>query len=264
LRIHVVNFTTNNDTTKHNTGPAAKFDANSDTNAKDIANANDNTSSTVETNCCPQTANSASSSSAKMKRSFSSEVYTIPNLITISRIVASPYLAMLIYQDRKEMLLVGVTLACFSDWLDGFIARRFDQKTVLGGMLDPFADKVVIGSLCCGLAVKGLVPLPLAAVIIGRDVIIVFAGLVMRARERPEGEFFFDSTKVSFKATPSTLSKVNTGVQFAMIFFSLSHYIFSVPDMTLLEPLWFVTAATTVGSGLGYLDGSGLRKLKND
>jgi cardiolipin synthase len=111
-------------------------------------------------------------------------------------------------QDRKEALLAGVALACFSDWLDGWVARRFNQKSVLGGMLDPVADKVVIGSLCWGLAVKGLVPLPLTALIIGRDVIIVVTGLVIRARERPNGEFFFDSTKVSFTATPSTLSKV--------------------------------------------------------
>jgi hypothetical protein len=47
-----------------------------------------------------------------------------------------------------------------------------------------------------------------------------------------------------------------------MIFATLAHYIFGVPDMSLLEPIWYITAATTIGSGVGYIDGSGLRKLK--
>jgi cardiolipin synthase len=114
-------------------------------------------------------------------------------------------------KDKKELVLVGVGLVCFSDWLDGFIARRFKQSSVLGAFIDPLADKIVIGSLCCGLALKGLLPIPLAAVVVGRDVLILAAGLVVRAREMPPGSFFFDTTSTAtFEATPSTLSKVKS------------------------------------------------------
>lgn len=56
-------------------------------------------------------------------RTFATEMYTVPNLITISRIIASPYLGWCIYTDQKEIVLAGVIVAGFSDWLDGYIAR---------------------------------------------------------------------------------------------------------------------------------------------
>ena len=196
------------------------------------------------------------------KRSFASEVYTIPNAITFLRIVASPYLGWLVYQGEKELLLVGVALVGFSDWLDGYLARRLNQTSVLGGMIDPLADKVVIGSLCCGLAAKGLLPLPLAGIILGRDVLIVTGGMLLRARNMPKGAFFFDTTSTAtFEAKPSQLSKANTGLQFTTIFVTLSSHLFGFPEPGLLEGLWYLTATTTVLSGLGYLDGSGVKSI---
>lgn len=163
-------------------------------------------------------------------RTFTSEVYTIPNLITISRILVSPYLGWLIYtvgyailssmyqlqlieattKDQKEAALVGVAIAGFSDWADGYIARKFNQQTVLGAFLDPAADKIVIGFLTLGLTLKGLLPVVLAVVIIGRDALILFMGFVQRAREKPKDAIFFDTTSsATFEIIPSELSKVS-------------------------------------------------------
>jgi cardiolipin synthase len=109
----------------------------------------------------------------------------------------------------KELALGGVVLFAFSDWLDGFLAKVLNQKTVLGAFLDPAADKVMIASLCLGLMAKGLIPIPLAAIIIGRDVSLVVCAFAMRFKERPVGAPFFDTTySATFAITPSNLSKV--------------------------------------------------------
>jgi len=190
------------------------------------------------------------------------EIWTVPNMITISRIVASPCLAFAIVNDMKEVALIGCCVAGFSDWLDGYIAKNYNQMTVLGGMLDPIADKVMIGCLSLGLAFKGLLPLPLAGVVVGRDVMLLAASFYLRHRERPMGAPFFDTTySATFEITPSTLSKVNTGVQFVLLASTLSNFAIGAPALPYIEPLWYLTALTTIGSGIGYMDGTGVRRI---
>ena len=110
----------------------------------------------------------------------------------MSRIVASPLLVYAIANDMKEAALGGCLLAGFSDWLDGYIAKNYNQMTTLGGYLDPIADKIMIGAVTIGLTLKGLLPFELATVIIGRDVVILTVALTYRAIKRPKGSAFFD------------------------------------------------------------------------
>jgi cardiolipin synthase (CMP-forming) len=56
------------------------------------------------------------------------EIWTIPNIITISRIASSPLIAIAIASDMKEAALIGCTVGAFSDWLDGYIAKNYNQK----------------------------------------------------------------------------------------------------------------------------------------
>jgi len=137
------------------------------------------------------------------------EINTIPNIITMSRIAASPLLSIAIAYDMKAAALGGCILFGFTDWLDGYLANKLNQKTVLGAFLDPMADKIMIGALTVGLVAKGLLPVPLACVIIGRDVFLIAASFAMRAIERPAGSAFFDTTdSATFRIVPSDLSKV--------------------------------------------------------
>lgn len=137
------------------------------------------------------------------------EVNTIPNIITMSRIVSSPLLTLAIVNDMKTAALCGCLAFAVSDWLDGYLAEKLNQKTVLGAFLDPVADKVFIGAVSVGLVWKGLLPFPLAGVIIGRDVALIAASFALRVMERPSGARFFDTTdSTTFKIIPSDLSKV--------------------------------------------------------
>ena len=78
------------------------------------------------------------------------EINTIPNIITISRIIASPLISVAIAQDMKYAALGGCVVFGLTDWLDGYLAKRLNQRTVLGAFLDPMADKVLIGALTLG------------------------------------------------------------------------------------------------------------------
>lgn len=133
---------------------------------------------------------------------------TIPNVITMSRIAMSPMLGLAIYYDMKGVALLGCAYAGASDWLDGYIARKYHMKSLVGAFLDPIADKLTIGSLTFGLAMKGLLPLPLAWLILVRDVALLSGGAYFRYKERPMMKDFFDPRVSSIRIVPSQLSKV--------------------------------------------------------
>lgn len=191
------------------------------------------------------------------------ELNTAPNIITMSRIVASPLLVAAMVYDYKEVVVGGLVVFAFTDWLDGYIARKYNQQTVMGAFLDPLADKILIGSLSVGLVCKGLLPVPLMVLIVGRDAILIASIFYIRHVEKPLDAPFFDTTtSATVQMNPSTLSKVNTVFQFAMVGATLGHYMLGVPSIEQLEPIWWITGGTTLTSGLSYLNGSGMRRLK--
>eukprot|EP01035_Chromulina_nebulosa_P023991 gene23991-31146_t len=190
------------------------------------------------------------------------DIFTIPNIITTSRIVCSPFLGIAVACDMKLVALSGCILFGFSDWLDGYLAKKLNQETVLGAFLDPAADKFMIGSLSVGLLYQELIPAPLVAIFIGRDVTLLVLSFLKRYSERPHGAPFFDTThSATFSIAPSNLSKFNTVCQFVMIGSTLVHFSFGYPPLSYIEPLWWISGATTVVSGLGYIDGSGLKSI---
>jgi cardiolipin synthase len=66
-------------------------------------------------------------------------VYTIPNMITLSRILLCPFLYYAIEQDMKTIALGGVVYCAFTDWLDGYIAKKFNSSSRFGAFIDPLA-----------------------------------------------------------------------------------------------------------------------------
>lgn len=164
--------------------------------------------------CCIGTCRSLSVNGKSFKTRIkdildNKEINTIPNLISFSRILASPLLAVTIAMDMKEAALTGCLVFGFTDWLDGYLAKKLNQKTVFGAFLDPLADKFMIGSVTIGLTLNGLIPLPLMAVIVGRDLVLLMASFGMRAMEKsPESAFFDTTNSATFVIAPSILSKV--------------------------------------------------------
>lgn len=85
-------------------------------------------------------------------------IYTVPNLLTFSRLVAAPFIGYAILHDAHTLALGLFAYAGVSDLLDGWIARRWKLQTVVGSVVDPMADKLLMTVLTVCLAMQGSLP----------------------------------------------------------------------------------------------------------
>ena len=108
----------------------------------------------------------------------------IPNAICVLRMILVVPTVWALLNARFGVALLLVFVAGFSDALDGYLAKRFDWRSRLGGLLDPLADKLLLISLFVVLAVLGLIPVWLAGVVIGRDLVIVTGGVDLQFPHR--------------------------------------------------------------------------------
>lgn len=134
----------------------------------------------------------------------------IPNLLTFFRILLVPiFVIFLIYGHTLYAFLTFVT-AGVTDALDGFIARVFSQKTVLGAYLDPIADKLLLVTSYIVLAVIGIIPPWLTVLVISRDILIMIGLAVLFINHK------------SLEIRPSILGKVSTFIQITTVVTALS------------------------------------------
>ncbi|WP_255455499.1 CDP-alcohol phosphatidyltransferase family protein [Cryobacterium mannosilyticum] len=113
------------------------------------------------------------------ERQVSSRVATLPNLLSMLRLALVPVFLVLLIRGEDSWALLVLVVASASDFLDGFLARRFDQVTRLGQLLDPAADRLYIFAALLGLASRGLVPWWIVLVVVGRDVFLLGLGVVL-------------------------------------------------------------------------------------
>ena len=165
----------------------------------------------------------------------------IPNLICVLRIIlVAPIVTNLLAGDFRLALLL-IFIAGFSDGLDGFLARQFDWRTRLGGLLDPAADKLLMLAVFVTLTYIGLTPIWLAAVVIGRDIVIVSGAIaynVLIGPVRPE---------------PSLISKLNTTCQLLYMLMVIAQQAFGWPLSTGILIAGAAVLFTGVISGLDYV-----------
>ncbi|MCL1870467.1 MAG: CDP-alcohol phosphatidyltransferase family protein [Promicromonosporaceae bacterium] len=101
-----------------------------------------------------------------------SSVWTVPNVISFVRLAMVPVFAVLIVEHHDVWALAVLAFSGFTDWLDGVLARRLNQVSRLGQMLDPAADRLFIFVTLVGLAWRDVVPLWLVVVIVARDLMM--------------------------------------------------------------------------------------------
>lgn len=115
----------------------------------------------------------------------SNRVLTVPNLLSTARLCILPYLYVLLSSGRLGIgLLVGFIFGV-TDFLDGYVARRFNQVTKLGQLLDPISDRLFIATIAIAIVVAGLVPWWAVAAILLRDVLVFLAGVWLLSTGRP-------------------------------------------------------------------------------
>jgi cardiolipin synthase len=100
----------------------------------------------------------------------SDRVLTPPNVLSMLRLVCVPIFLWLILTDQDNWALVVLTLSGVSDYLDGKIARHYNQVTRVGQLLDPLADRLYILSTLLGLAWRGIIPWWLVAILVSREI----------------------------------------------------------------------------------------------
>jgi cardiolipin synthase len=108
-------------------------------------------------------------------------VFTVANGITLVRLVGLPVFVWLMVGPAAYGKALGVLAAvAATDWVDGYVARRFDQVTRLGQLIDPLIDRVLLATMGVTLVVLQIIPWPVIGLIVGRDVLLLMAAALVR------------------------------------------------------------------------------------
>lgn len=148
------------------------------------------------------------------------QIYNIPNFLTLTRLLATPVVGYLIVHNQHLAAFSLFTYAAFSDLLDGWIARKWKLQTVVGSVVDPMADKLLMTTLVTCLAVNGSMAAPLAVIILGRDISLAVSALYYRYASLPAPKTmarYWDFSLPSAEVHPTQLSKFNTFLQLTLL-----------------------------------------------
>ena len=181
------------------------------------------------------------SPNAAPRRSILSQALSVPNQLTLLRMLILPFvLISMIYGHHAASLWLFLA-AAVTDVIDGVVARHFNQQTDLGLYLDPIADKLLLSSCFVALSVAGTIPWWITIFVLLRDVVIIATVLAVvlttSVRDFP----------------PSSIGKANTVVQIATLLAVLLNKVWpALWPHSLVEVLIWLTAITTVLSAIHY------------
>lgn len=139
---------------------------------------------------------------------------TLPNQLTILRIILSPVFLFFFLSDviwMKQVSVIIYIIAALSDWYDGWLARKFNYITSWGKFWDPLADKILTSFAFISFAIVDLIPWWMVVIIVGRDVIITLLRV------------FADMKNYSF--TTSYYAKWKTMLQMVFLYYLLILYV---------------------------------------
>jgi cardiolipin synthase (CMP-forming) len=166
---------------------------------------------------------------------------SIPNLITLARILLVPVLVWAIASGQPKLAFLLFLAAAVSDAADGFLAKRFGMKTELGAYLDPLADKVLIVSIYVTLGITGVIPLWIVILVVSRDIMIVGAIMLAWLIDRP------------MAIKPHAVSRLNTTAQILFACLVLAAQSFGIDAEPVLTLVMVLVAALTLLSVAFYV-----------
>ncbi|MXN64494.1 CDP-alcohol phosphatidyltransferase family protein [Stappia sp. GBMRC 2046] len=166
---------------------------------------------------------------------------TLPNFITIARLIAVPIFVWLVVDEREATAFWVFLAAGVSDAADGFIARRFDLRSQLGSYLDPVADKALLIAAFVSLGLAGLIPSWLVIAAVARDFLIIGAVVISWVMDHP------------VTVRPLFVSKANTLAQITLITLVLGQAAFNVSVDRVEGGLVWITGGLTLISAAAYL-----------
>lgn len=167
---------------------------------------------------------------------------TIPNMITVVRLLAVPVFAWALLEGRLQTAFFIFLAAGLSDAVDGYLARRWNQHSEFGAWLDPIADKLLMASAYGLLGFLGFLPAWLVLLVIGRDVFIVAAVGAARLQGK------------ALEIRPILVSKANTAAQVFLVVLVLADLAFAFAADHVVWAVILAAAALTILSGAAYFN----------
>jgi cardiolipin synthase (CMP-forming) len=153
------------------------------------------------------------------------QILTAPNTLTLLRMIFVPFIVINLVKNDYQWALRLFVLAGLSDCLDGLLARKLQQQTLLGQYLDPIADKLLMSTMFLVLSIGHRIPWKYTVVVFSRDISILLVS----------GVLFMIAGLRDFR--PSIFGKANTLAEVAAIFFVL---------LLLVEPIRWIWIARTI------------------
>lgn len=171
---------------------------------------------------------------------MSSRILTLPNCVTVIRILLVPVFVAAIFAGQYAAALLLFATAALSDGLDGWLARKRNERTELGAFLDPLADKALLITAVVVLSAFGWIPLWLAVALIGRDLVIVL-GYVFLSRL-----FGMKKVRVTW-AGKTAIAAEMVLLTYVLVWLASP----GIPDPAFW--MFLIVAALSIGSGVHYI-----------
>lgn len=170
----------------------------------------------------------------------SDRIWTLPNAISMARIALIVVFAVLLVRRVDGWAITALAVAGVSDFLDGFLARRWNQVTRLGRVLDPAADRLLTVAVVLGLGLRSIIPWWLVAILFARDIAVGIALLVGRRAG-------VESPQVTFAGKSATFG--------LYVFLPLSYLAYGHSDVWHAIGIGGAVVSTAVywWSGIGYV-----------
>lgn len=167
---------------------------------------------------------------------------TVPNLLTTIRILLTPLFIIFLIQGRYPLALLVFLLAGITDLADGLVARAWHQKSPLGTLLDPLADKLLISSSFVALSIFRFIPSWLTVVVISRDLALVVGIILLKLTDQPA------------VIRPSPAGKATAALQMLTVLLVLVGIIWPLNPRFLNAWFW-LTGGVSAFSGIQYIYG---------
>jgi cardiolipin synthase len=168
-------------------------------------------------------------------------ILNIPNVLTLARIILTPFIVFAILEKQPVMALLLMGVAGLTDMLDGAIARYFNQRSTVGAFMDPLADKLMLISTIVTLYMIDQIPLFLFLAVVFRDIIIVV------------GAIAYEMVTHKLEMQPSMTSKITTVLQITLVLTVLAEMAWQIPGELFQQiAIWLAFAFTCI-SGVHYM-----------
>lgn len=200
------------------------------------------------------------------------KIWNTPNVLTLSRLFAAPLVGYLILTSQPVWALSVFFYAGATDLIDGYLARHWNQRTIIGTIIDPMADKALMTIAVVSLVIQSHIPIWLGGLILGRDLGLALAAVRIRWISLPPPKTmarYWDFSLPSAEVKPTTISKYNTFLQLLLVGSAMAMPILPAQTVEMwhlaqiFDGFQYLVAATTAWSGISYTFSQNAFKVLN-